>query len=139
MIRTCRHSFKKPFSHRDSRTILHAVQSNIRVKFKDDELDLVDGLCVYLNHKARSRLRRRDAFRMGYQCAAARCVAAGSSALASGYSRTPLPRISLAFPAVCLPSAHATWRAGKPIPLHRAAKMHKHSLFLSCHDRTVIS
>ena len=111
----------------------------MRVIFKGDELDLLDGLCVHLNHKARSRRRRRDAFRMEYQGAAAGCVVAGSSAPASGYRRTPLPRIPLVFPAACLPSARATWRAGRQIPRHRAAKMNKPSLFLSCHNQTIIS
>ena len=116
-----------PSAHQDGGTLLHVVQSKIRVRFKNDELDLVDCLGVHLNHKARSRRRRRDAFRMEYQGAAAGCVVAGSSAPASGYSRTPLPRIPLAFLAACLPSGRATWRAGRPIPWHRAAKMNKHS------------
>jgi hypothetical protein len=131
VIRTFYHAFGQAFSHQDSRTLLRFVQSKIRVRFKNDELDMVDGLCVHLNHKARSRRRRRDAFRMEYQGAAAACVVAGSSVPASGYSRTPLLRIPLVFLAACLPSVRATCRAGRPIPRHRAAKMNKHSLFLS--------
>ena len=129
----------KPSSPQVSRTLLRVVQSNMRVIFKDDELNLVDGLFIYLHHKARSRRRRRDAFRMEYQGAAAGCVVGGSSASASGYSHIPLPRIPLLFPAACLPSARATWWAGRPIPLHRAAKMNKHSFSLSCHDQTTVS
>ena len=115
----------KPSSHQASRTLLHVVQSNMRVIFQDDELDLLDGLCVHLNHKARSRRQRRDAFRMECQDAVAGCVVAGSSVPASGYSRTPLPRIPLVFPAACLPSARGIWRAGRPIPRHRAAKVNR--------------
>ena len=128
----------KPSCPLVSRTLLHVVQSNMRVIFMDDELDLVDRLCVHLNRKARSRRRRPDAIRMEYQGAAAGCVVAGSSAPASRYSRTPLPRIPLVFPVACLLSARATWRAGRPIPLHRAAKMNKHS-FLLYHDQTTVS